>query len=47
MSKELLQEIKKQNKVNKVANYYKKKIDKFKNMSKIKIKKIYKQFKWL
>ena len=31
----------------KVANYYKKKRNKCKSMSKIKIKKIYKQFKWL
>ena len=38
---------KKQKEVKKVANYYKKKRNKCKNMSKIKIKKIYKQFKWL
>ena len=31
----------------KVANQYKKKRSKCKSMSKIKIKKIYKQFKWL
>ena len=33
--------------VKKVANYYKKRRNMCKNMSKIKIKKIYKQFKWL
>ena len=47
ISKNLLQEIKKQKEVKKVPNYCKKKINKCKNMSKIKIKKIYKQFKWL
>ena len=39
--------LKKQKEVKKVANYHKKKRNKSKNMSKIKIKKIYKQFKWL
>ena len=38
---------KKQKEVKKVANYQKKKKNKWKNMSKIKMKKIYKQFKWL
>ena len=38
---------KKQKEVKKVANYYKKKRNKCKTMSKINIKTIYKQFKWL
>ena len=39
--------LKKQKEVKKVTNYHKKKRNKSKNMSEIKIKKIYKQFKWL
>ena len=41
----LLEKVKRDKK--KVVNYYKKKRNKCKNMSKIKIKTIYKQFKWL